>query len=62
MRNIYRREEQATAAPLLKISADTVIDRLLLDNLSQSAADGVSLASIEIEGEVKMLIKREVIE
>jgi hypothetical protein len=62
IRDIYRREEQATAAPLLKISSDTVIDRLKLENISQSAADGVNLATIEIDGEVKELIKRDVIE
>lgn len=62
IRDIYRREEQATAAPLLKISNDTVIDRLVLENISQSAADGVDLATIEIDGEVKELIKRDVIE
>ncbi len=62
IRDIYRREEQATAAPLLKISSDTVIDRLVLENISQSAADGVDLATIEIDGEVKELIKRDVIE
>lgn len=62
IRDIYRREEQATAAPLLKISSDTAIDRLMLENISQSAADGVDLATIEIDGEVKELIKRDVIE
>lgn len=58
MRGIHRREEQATAAPLLKISADTVIDRLVLENIYQSAADGITLATFEIDGEVKELIKR----
>ena len=62
IRDIYRREEQATKAPLLKISGDTVIDRLVLENISQSAADGVNLVTIEIDGEVKELIKRDVIE
>ena len=62
IRDICRREEQATAAPLLKISADTVIDRLVLENISQSAADGVSLTTIEIDGEIKELIKRDVTE
>ena len=62
IRDICRREEQATAAPLLKISSDTVIDRLMLENISQSASDGVNLATIEIDGEVKELIKRDVIE
>ena len=57
IRNIYRREEQATEAPLLKMSADTVIDRLVLDNLHQSAADGVTLSFIENEAQVERLIE-----
>lgn len=62
IRDIHRREEQATAAPLLKISPDTVIDRLVLENISQSAADGVTLATIEIDGEINELVTRDVIE
>ena len=58
IRDIYRREEQATEAPLLKLSEDTVIDRLVLDNLHQSAADGVELAFIENDAQVGELIEK----
>ena len=58
IRNIYRREEQATEAPLLKLSEDTVIDRLVLENLHQSAAGGVELAFVENEAQVGELIEK----
>ena len=58
IRDIYRREEQATEAPLLKLSEDTVIDRLVLDNLHQSAADGIELAFIENDAQIGELIEK----
>ncbi len=58
IRNVHRREEQPTEAALIKMSADTVIDRLVLDNISQSAADGVELAFIENEAQVGELIEK----
>lgn len=58
IRNVHRREEQPTEAALIKMSADTVIDRLVLDNISQSAADGVELAFLEIEAKIGELIEK----
>jgi hypothetical protein len=62
IRDIYRHEEQNTAAPLIKISSDTVIDRLVLENVYQSAEEGITLVGNEIEGNIQQLIKRDVIE
>ena len=58
IRNVYRREEQPTEAPLIKMRDDTVIDRLVLDNVSQSAAEGVELSFLEIEAKIGELIER----
>jgi hypothetical protein len=48
IRHVYRREEAQTAAPLIKMSADTVIDRLVLEDVAQSAADGITLSPSDI--------------
>lgn len=58
IRDIYRREEQQTAAPLIRMSEDTVIDRLVLDNVAQSAADGVALSFLEIDAKIGALIEK----
>ena len=58
IRHVYRREEAQTDAPLIKMSADTVIDRLVLEDVAQSAAQGVTLAPSDIQARVRERIER----
>ena len=58
IRHVYRREEAQTDAPLIKMSADTVIDRLVLEDVAQSAARGVTLAPSDIQARVRERIER----
>lgn len=58
IRNVYRYEEQDTAGGLIKMSEDTVIDRLVLENIAQACADGVQIGPLtEIEAKIGQLIE-----
>ena len=52
MRHIYRREEAPTEAPLIQMSADTVVDHLVLEDVSQSAAEGITLSFTDIRAQI----------
>ncbi|MBQ9098311.1 MAG: hypothetical protein IJY50_02680 [Clostridia bacterium] len=56
IRDIYRHEEGATEGALLKIGDDVSIDRLVLENLHQTAAEGVELSYMELQGTIGELI------
>ena len=59
LRNIHRHQSHSTASPLFRFSPSAKIDRLLLDNVLQTAADGVDAPLWENEGNIVELIKRD---
>ncbi len=60
LRDIYRNQEHSTQSPLLQITADCEIDRLVVDNFSQVTPKGVSAPVWEVEGTIHQLIERNV--
>ena len=61
IRNVYRRQEQSTESYLFKLSSDSEIDRLVLDNIHQSTAEGATAPLWKIEGRIGTLIERDVV-
>lgn len=61
VRNVHRHQEQSTESYLFKLSADSEIDRLVLDNIHQSTAEGATAPLWKIEGRIGTLIERDVI-
>ncbi|MBE6702719.1 MAG: hypothetical protein E7585_04835 [Ruminococcaceae bacterium] len=58
IRDVYRHEEQGTDSALIKMSADTTVDRLVLENLHQTAAEGAALSFLEIDAEIGELVEK----
>ncbi|MBR6789951.1 MAG: hypothetical protein IKM31_03670 [Oscillospiraceae bacterium] len=59
MRNIHRHQEKDTPSPLFRFSSSCAIDRLLLDNVHQTTAEGVSAPIWENSGTIRTLIERD---
>lgn len=59
MRNIHRHQEKSTPSPLFRFSSSCSIDRLLLDNVHQTTAEGVSAPLWENSGTIRTLIERD---
>ena len=60
VRNVHRHQEQSTESHLFRLSDDCSIDRLMLDNIHQTTAEGVTAPLWKIEGRVGTLIERDV--
>ena len=56
VRDIYRYEETETNAPLVGMDGDVQIDRLVLDNISQTCRPGLNPPLIDNKATVKKLI------
>jgi len=61
LRNIHRHQERSTESYLFKLSSDSSIERLMLDNIHQTTAEGATAPLWKIEGRVDTLIERDVI-
>ncbi len=59
LRNIHRYQKNSTESPLFKFDTTCRIERLLLDNVCQTTAEGVSAPLWDNEGEICELIKRD---
>lgn len=61
LRNIMRHEKQSTEAPLFRMDADTSIERLYLENIRQTLAEGATAVPMwDIRGPIKTLIEHDV--
>lgn len=60
IRNVHRHEERSSESALIRMSADTSIDRLVLDNIYQTTSDGVTVPALEINADIKKRIERDV--
>ena len=61
IRNVHRHQEQSTESYLFRLSADSEIERLMLDNIHQTTAEGATAPLWKIEGRVGTLIEHDVI-
>ena len=61
LRNIHRHQEQSTESYLFGLTADSSIERLMLDNIHQTTAEGATAPLWKIDGRVDTLIERDVI-
>lgn len=60
IRNVYRHETQSSESALIRMSADTSIERLVMENINQTTAEGVTVRVIDIEAKIKKRIERDV--
>ena len=60
LRDISRHEKESSPSFLVQIDKGAVIDRLVLDNIHQSCAPGVSVPFVRNEATVNTLIRRDV--
>ncbi len=59
IKNVYRHESVSSESALIRMR-DTSIERLVLDNVYQTTAEGVTVRGIDIEAEIKERIERNV--
>ncbi|MBQ7933032.1 MAG: hypothetical protein IJ334_18745, partial [Clostridia bacterium] len=59
LRDIIRHETQSTPAAAIALAPSAVIDRLLIDNLHQTTADGAAAPVWDNKGTIRQLIERD---
>ncbi len=59
VRDVYRYEDTETNAPLVGMDADVQIDRLILENISQTCRPGINPPLIDNKATVKTLVVRD---
>ncbi|MBE6630557.1 MAG: hypothetical protein E7624_06885 [Ruminococcaceae bacterium] len=60
LRDVVRHQKTPTSAPLVQLDSGVSIDRLVLDNLHQTAAPGITLPLVINDAEIGELIARDV--
>jgi len=58
IRNVCRHQEKSTEGALIHMTADTKIQRLVLDNVYQTTGEGSTAPFIKIDAKVEQLIER----
>ena len=57
LRDIIRHEEQSTQGAVVALSSSAVIDRMVVDNLCQTTADGVTAPVWDNKGTIRQLLE-----
>ena len=60
IRNVYRHETESSESALIRMTNETSIERLVLENIYQTTAEGVTVGGIEINADIKKRIDRDV--
>ena len=56
VRDIYRYEDTETDGPLVRLDKDVQIDRLVMENVSQSCREGINPPLIDNQATIKTLL------